>query len=306
MIKSYYDILGVEESANKTQIKNQYKKLVKIYHPDINSSFEAEFIFKEINKAAQILLNDKKRKDYDLLRKNNKKIYRPSSNKYSFDDLFKKTKKEENKPIKGDDIFVSVEIDYKEALLGTYRVVNIANSTICPKCQGKKFANNSICSYCNGVGEKIDNKKITVKIPANLKNKAKLRIKNEGQKGAFGGKNGDLYVVVNIQPKDEFTIKDGIVYVEVKISPYTAVLGGNVSVLTLWGEATIKIPPLTKTNQSFKLVNVGILNEKTNKKGDQIVTLIVETPSKVTDEEFRLYEKLKEINQKKKNAKIIN
>ena len=63
MLKSYYEILGVSPNATKNEIKNQYKKLVKMYHPDVNSSLEAEEMFKEINRASEILLDDVKRKN---------------------------------------------------------------------------------------------------------------------------------------------------------------------------------------------------------------------------------------------------
>ena len=254
MLKSYYDILNISPNATKTEIKNQYKKLVKMFHPDINPSLEAEATFKEINRAAEILLDDIKRKNYDLLRCTNKQIYKaytnPRKSEYSFYDLFKNYKKEEKnikkepeiKPIKGDDITINVEIDYTEAILGTQRSVNITRSSICPKCEGRKFANDIKCPYCDGLGEKTINKKITVKIPKGLKNGAKLRIKGEGQLGKFGGENGNLYIIVNIEKNDELNIKDGVVYYNAQISPYTAILGGNVQVPTLWGEATIKIP----------------------------------------------------------------
>ena len=315
MLKSYYEILNICENASKDEIKKQFKKLVKMYHPDINSSLEAENIFKEINKAAEILLDDEKRKNYDKLRNTNKEVYNKKphqnyktseSSGYSFYDIFKKTEnKKTKKPKKGSDITVNVEIDYQEALLGTYRSVNIAKSSICPKCLGKKFANGQKCSYCNGLGEKTLNKKITVKIPAKIKDKTKLRLKQEGSEGEFNGQPGDLYIVVNITKKDDLTVKDGIVYNEVEISPYTAVLGGNIKVPTLWGEAVIKIPPLTKSNQSFKLIDVGVLNEKTNKKGEQITKVIIQIPSEISNDEYKLYEKLKEINSKKKNAQSI-
>jgi len=311
MLKSYYEILNVEPSATKSEIKNQYKRLVKMYHPDVNSSIEAESIFKEINKAADILLDDIKRKNYDTLRGTVKKPYtNPRKSEYSFQDLFKKPKKEEikkeaPKPIKGDDILIDIEIDYTEAILGTQRSVNITHSTICPKCQGYKFANNLKCPYCDGLGEKIENKKITIKIPKGLKNGSKLRIKGEGQKGRFGGENGNLYITVNIEKNDELNIKDGIVYYNAQISPYIAVLGGNVQVPTLWGEATIKIPPLTKTNQSFKLIDVGVLDEKTNKKGSQIVKILIQIPTNISSGELALYEKLRDLNMKKTNGKTI-
>lgn len=316
MLKSYYDILNVEPNATKSEIKNQYKKLVKMFHPDVNSSIEAEATFKEINKAAEILLDDLKRKNYDSLRSVNKQTYKtytnPRKSEYSFYDLFKNYKKEEKhekkvepKPIKGDDIILNVEIDYTEAILGTQRSINIARASICPKCEGRKFANNIKCPYCDGLGEKTVNKKITVKIPKGLKNGAKLRIRGEGQLGKFGGENGNLYIVVNIEKNDELNIKDGIVYYNAQISPYTAILGGNLEVPTLWGEATIKIPPLTKANQSFKLVDVGLLDEKTNKKGSQIVKIIIQIPNEISSNELALYEKLRDLNLKKANGRTI-
>lgn len=315
MLKSYYEILNVQPSATKSEIKSQYKKLVKMYHPDVNSSIEAESIFKEINKAAQILLDDTKRKNYDSLRcanKNMRKAYtNPRKSEYSFNDLFKNYKKdirkEEKKitPIKGEDINVEVTIDYQEAILGTQRTINIARSSVCPKCEGKKFASEIKCPYCNGLGEKTENKKITVRIPKGLKNGAKLRIREEGQTGKFGGENGNLYITVNIEKNEELNIKNGIVYYDAQISPYMAVLGGNIRIPTLWGEAVIKIPPLTKANQSFKLVDVGVLNEKTNKKGDQIVKILIQIPTHIDSNELALYEKLRDLNMKKTNGKTI-
>ena len=310
-MQSYYEILNVESTSSKEEIKKQYKKLVRMYHPDVNSSPEAEEIFKNITRASEILLDDEKRKKYDLLRNANKKVNQKkynNSSDYTFSDLFQKNKKtkEEPKAIQGEDITVSVTIDSKEAILGTTRTVNIATSILCPKCEGHKFANNQKCTYCEGRGEITKNKKITVKIPSSVKNKSKLRIKGEGKIGKFGGKNGNLYVIVNVEQKHEdFKIENGIVYYDAYISPYTAILGGNVKVPTLWGDATIKIPPLTKTNQSFKLIDVGIMNEKTQKKGDEIVKILIQIPTSITDEEFYLYEKLKEINLKKRNAPIF-
>ena len=324
MLKSYYEILNVTSKSTKAEIKNQFRKLVRMYHPDVNSSIEAEQIFKEINKAAQVLLDDEKRKNYDALRNINQEIYKNFDNNkrscgYTFDDLFSKRKQknkkqkqeqeqeqeqeQKNRPINGDDITVAVDIDYFEAVTGTNRIVNISSSVICPKCSGRKFANGLKCPFCRGLGEKLVNKKITVKIPAKIKNNAKLRIKNEGNEGKFGGRNGNLYVVVHIEENKDFEIKNNIVYYNAEISPYMAILGGNIKVPTLWGEATIKIPPLTKSNQSFKLIDVGILDEKTNKKGEQIVKIIIQIPSSVSADEIAIYEQLRDIN-KIKNARI--
>ncbi len=149
MLKSYYEILNISPDSTKSEIKKQYRKLVRMYHPDINSSLEAEEIFKEINKAANILLDDDKRKNYDKLRTNYTFKKRENSSDYTYEDLFKykQQKRCEPKPpepIKGDDITVNISIDYMEAILGTIRTVNIAQSIICPKCKGHKFANGKI------------------------------------------------------------------------------------------------------------------------------------------------------------------
>ena len=296
MLKSYYEILNISPDASKSEIKKQYKKLAKMYHPDINSSLEAEIRFKEINKAIEVLLDDEKRKNYDALRTVTKTIYKEA----------KQNKSENISPIQGEDITVNVKIDFQEAILGTYRVVNINHAALCPKCQGRKFANGIKCPVCDGLGEITQNRKITVKIPPSIKNHSKLRLKGEGHEGKYGGKNGNLYVIVEIEKSnDDLTINDGVVYYNKYISPYTAILGGDVKVATLWGEATIKLPPLTKSFQSFKLMDVGDMNEKNGKKGEEIVKIIIQIPSDLTDEEYRLYEKLREINLKKKNAGVI-
>ena len=297
MLKSYYEILNISPDATKSEIKKQYKQLAKMYHPDVNSSFEAEIRFKEINKAIEILLDDEKRKNYDALRTVTHTIYKSSQIKY---------KKEKIEPQNGDDITLNVKIDYQEALLGTNRIVNISQSEVCPKCQGQKLANGAKCPYCAGSGEITKNRKITVKIPPSIKNNSKLRLKGEGKSGKFGGKNGNLYVIVEIEnSKSELSIRDDTVYYNAQISPYTAILGGDIKIPTLWGEATMKIPPLTKAFQSFKLMDVGVMNNKTGKKGDEIIKIIIQIPSAITDEEYSLYEKLKEINLKKKNASFI-
>ena len=238
MLKSYYEILNISPDSTKSEIKKQYRKLVRMYHPDINSSLEAEELFKEINKAATILLDDDKRKSYDKLRSGYASTKKQTTSGYTYEDLFKTKRSEryETKapaPVKGDDITVNIAIDYMEAILGTIRTVNIAQSTVCPRCKGHKFANGRICPNCNGLGEISTLRKIKVKIPASVKNNTKLRIKGEGKTGKFGGANGNLYVIVNIEQNEDLKIKDGIVRYEATISPYTAILGGNGTVPTL-------------------------------------------------------------------------
>ena len=120
MLKSYYEILNVDEKASKQEIKFQFKKLAKMYHPDLNSSLEAENIFKEINKAAEVLLDDEKRKNYDLLRQGEifqKKYTKKYSSGCGFEDLFKNKKEKDNTikqtPQNGQDITVTPKLSWE-------------------------------------------------------------------------------------------------------------------------------------------------------------------------------------------------
>ena len=174
-MQSYYEILSVKENASKQEIKAQYHKLARMYHPDVNSSLEAEKFFKEINRAASILLDDEKRKKYDDLR---------TGYKNKFENNYKnETKNKEILfPKKGEDITLEVTISIKEAILGCERVVNVSQTRVCETCHGRKFSSFS-CPNCKGKGEITKNRKITVKIPPSIKNKNKKRRKRGQKRG---------------------------------------------------------------------------------------------------------------------------
>ena len=111
---------------------------------------------------------------------------------------------------------------------------------ICPKCGGRKFVNGSVCSCCKGKGETSTYKRFNVKIPAGIKDKSKIRLAEEGERGQNGGRNGDLYLTIHIrEPKGYKT--DGLnILKTIQIAPYEAVLGGEVTVAKLGGDVCLK------------------------------------------------------------------
>lgn len=217
----------------------------------------------------------------------------------------KENKKTVGKPVTGKDITMKIKISYLESLNGTNRKVNILHTEKCPNCEGKRFINGAICPFCKGKGEVSLHKKLNVKIPANVTQESKIRIANEGNKGINGGKNGDLFLIVEIE-NDTFFKYDGYnVICEIPITPYEAALGTNIEVPTMEGKVTMKIPPLTSSGQKFRLTQEGILDPKTSTRGDQVVIIKIEMPKALSLEEIQLYEKLKDISKEdiRKNIK---
>ena len=217
-------------------------------------------------------------------------------------------KKQKRKPQNGSDITMKVNVSYIESLNGTNRKINILHTEKCPNCQGNKFINGAVCPICKGSGETSLHKKLNVRIPANVVNDSKIRIANEGTKGEFGGKNGDLYLIIEVENKSFFKFEGNNVYCEIPITPFEAALGTTIEIPTLEGNVSMKIPPLTSSGQKFRLAQEGVLNTKTSLKGDQVVTVKIEMPKSLTLEEIQLYEKLKllsreELRKNLKNAK---
>ncbi len=313
-MKNYYDILEISPSATKEDIKSAVRKKARKYHPDVNHTFEAEIIFKQVNLAAKTLLDDNMRSQYDFAYGFNQKKKENKQNKYqnagytytkanetykkqndfvkNFYEFFKETQKTAKTPkkINGEDIITNVTITYDEAISGTSRKVNILQSEKCPKCFGAKFINGTKCSFCDGRGEKTSYKKINVKIPPNIKDGIKIRVRNEGEEGKFGGKNGDLYLIVHIEKNAAFKSLDGLAYIEIPINPYEAVLGAQIKIpVPDCGTKVLKIPPKTRTNTTFKLMESGFLNAQTNKRDPLMVKVFIDISPCMRDKEIEMY-----------------
>lgn len=203
------------------------------------------------------------------------------------------------KPENGRNINLSVSIKISEAINGTTRTVNVLHTEKCPKCEGRRFINGTKCPMCKGSGEISIHKRLNVKIPAGVKKGARIRIANEGDKGYYGGKNGDLFLTVDIE-EDTLFKYDGLnVMCEIPVTPYEAALGANIDVPSVNGTISMKIPPLTTSGQKFRISGQGIKDEKKNTAGDQIVTVKIEMPKELSAKEKELYEELKKYSTQK-------
>jgi DnaJ-class molecular chaperone len=199
----------------------------------------------------------------------------------------------------GENIYTNIIISSSEALKGAARKINIVHCEPCSKCEGRKFINGAKCALCEGSGEKTIHKKLSIKIPPNVKDGMKIRVANEGKAGKNGGKNGDLYLSVTVAKEQSiFETHENETLCTIPITPWEAALGANIQVPTPHGSVLMKIPPKTASGQRFKLVDNGTLNSKTGKNNDLIVIVNVEVPKDLNAEELELYEKLKKLDER--------
>ena len=208
----------------------------------------------------------------------------------------KKLKKERDisKPEKGENINAEVVISPDEVMTGSKRIINIRTTRTCPKCLGHRFTRGGKCTYCNGKGSITETKRITVSIPKNIKDGAKLRLKGEGASGKNGGANGDVYITVRIETKTQVHYDKLNIYYNVPITPFEAALGEEISIPAFDGTIKLKLPKNTCSGQKFRLAKQGI--KKNGKIGDLIVTVSIEFSHNLSDDEIKLYEQLKNLS----------
>jgi molecular chaperone DnaJ len=165
----------------------------------------------------------------------------------------------------------------------------------CPTCQGEGHVIEQPCMACRGEGRKRTIRKITVKIPTGVDTGSRLKISGEGEAGINGGPRGDLHIVIQVEPHILFAREDEDVLCEVPIPLTTAVLGGEIEVPTLNGRVTMKIPSGTQTGKTFRMRGKGFPNLRGLGTGDQLVTVLVETPPKLNNKQAALLKEFEKL-----------
>jgi molecular chaperone DnaJ len=233
----------------------------------------------------------------------------------------------------GSDLRTQVDITFEEAAFGTEKVITVPKTVRCDTCEGSGakpgtqpqtcaqcggrgevsfqqgfFAITRPCPACEGSGQTIPNKcatchgsgtlkkksQIAVKIPAGVDTGQRLKLTSEGEAGERGGEPGDLYVVINILPHDFFTREEYDVICEVPVTFIQAALGAEIEVPSLEGKLKVKIPPGTQSHKILRLKNKGLAHLGSYGRGDQLVRVIVEVPTKLTSEQKDILRRFEE------------
>lgn len=298
--KDYYKILGVDKNATDAEIKKEYRKLAKKYHPDVNQNDEvASNKFKEINEAYEVLSDKEKRKQYDMFGSNynfsggdnfDPRNYGFSgsfngSNMGGFSDFFNMFFGGESSSsgfggFSGFDSFsnansysgfnrqqqrkkyeTSLNLSVKEAYLGVERELYVN-------------INNSP-------------KKITVKIPKGITSGKKVKV--NGDKYSI---DGDILVKINVI-NDEYRLEDLDLIKTVSLYPWEAYFGTTKVVETLNGNIRVKIPEKIESMKKIRISNKGYTDLK-GKTGDLYLEIVINNPKNLSNDKLELYKKLME------------
>ena len=291
VFKDYYKILELKTNkVSSEQIKNAYRLAVKKNHPDLNVQDKlAEEKIKDINEAYKVLSDNVAKRKYDRIwLRNNMKVrqqqYKEENkkNNTSFGDFFnmffganenviqKKTNKTEKNPIKGENIETSIDVDIEEVFYGLDKKISLRT-----------------------VDGKL--KVFTVSIPAGLRDGEKIRLLGQGKEGIDGGKNGDLFIKVNIKDSDKFKLKGNDLYTNLYLTPWEAALGTRTTVYSIDDGTVVYIPEGIETGEVLKISGKGYKDGKGGR-GDLVVKVNIMVPKKLSQEEKKLFEKLSTVS----------
>ncbi|MBR3255833.1 MAG: DnaJ domain-containing protein [Clostridia bacterium] len=300
IFKDYYKILEIESSkVTLEEIKIAYRKVAKKYHPDVNVKDKlAEERIKDINEAYRVLSNPQAKRKYDRMwnsnARKNKKAFSESTSQggsvfsnffYIFFGNLQNSENidlQKNRPIKGENIETSINIGVEEAYYGVNKKISL------------KTLNGKTKTYDISVSEGI-------------KNGEKIRLIGQGKEGKNGGKNGDIFIKININDEEKFKIVGNDLHTHLLITPWEAALGTKANINTIdKEETTIYVPQGIQTGDKLKIPGKGYKN-KQGGRGDLIAEVKVVVPKNLTHEEEKLLKKLKEVSKfNPRNAKKVD
>lgn len=283
VFKNYYKILGLETSrVSIDEIKLAYRSAAKKYHPDLNVGDNlAEARIKDINEAYKILSVASSKRKYDKVWNSHfakeQKAFSGKGKKGAIVNMFlgniEENKKQNNSrqsQIKGESINTKIDTSIYEAFYGAEKQIAL------------KTPEGEIKTY-------------TFSIPEGIRNGEKIRLIGQGKKGKNGGKNGDLYIKINIKDDNKFKLKGYDIYTDLYLTPWEAVLGTRANVEAIDEETKIYIPQGMQSGEKIKIPGKGYKNTD-GTRGDLIAEVKIMVPKTLTEKEYKIFEELNKIS----------
>jgi DnaJ-class molecular chaperone len=331
-VKDYYKILGVPKNAPDKDIKSAYRRLARKHHPDVNpGNKSSEDRFKEIAEAYEILSDSEMRKKYDQYGhlgdgwKNTADAgynFNPSGtgrsgssqqrtsegfnfNAGGFGDILSDLlgggghTQSRRGPAKGEDSEYEITVSLHDAFHGAEHGITVQTQESCRMCGGTGYTNNSICPACGGRGATITPKKLTVKIPKGIREGQKIRLQGQGSPGMMGGQPGDLYLIVKLKSDGQFELKDDDIYSDLNVSYLDAILGGEVTVHTIDGSVSMKIPSGTSSGAKLRIRGKGMPKKNSEENGDFYARIKITVPKTISEAEQELLIELQQLHKGK-------
>jgi curved DNA-binding protein len=308
--RDFYDVLGVARDASPDEIQRAYRKLARTYHPDINKDPAAEERFKDVAEAYDVLSDPDQRRRYDAFGADFRRVpegvdpetyarartgagaraggggsgsgfggfggagpegawYATDGVDVDIDDIFGSffggRGRRSFGAVPGADQEAELRLTVEEAYRGGRRAVTL------PGPGGER--------------------RLEVDIPAGVTDGQRIRLAGQGGRGREGAPPGDLYLVVRIAPDRRYRVDGRNLAVDLRVTPWEAALGTTAPVDTPGGEAKVRVPPGTSSGRRLRLRGRGMPNPK-GRPGDLYAEVRIMVPSRVSDEERRLFEQL--------------
>lgn len=205
MQQNCYSILGVPRTATAEEIRTAYRRLARLYHPDLNPEPEAEARMKEINEAYKVLSDPGRRFRYDAEVDDVGRMRR----RYQRRERRARAPVQEDEPRRGEDIEVTVLIGPRDVAKGTRQSFPVSRMEMCPRCGGsgsepEETAGTSACWRCSGEQRLYRELRLNATIPAGAADGSRLRLRGQGNAGLDGGPSGNIYITVRIMPRVGF------------------------------------------------------------------------------------------------------
>ena len=293
IFKDYYKILGLETNkVNSDQIKTAFREQAKKYHPDVNGgNIKTEERFKDINEAYRVLSNPSSKRKYDRMwnthvgKKQAKQEYEESKRDRDsvFSDFFNmffgaptnqtekiNTEVKKKNPIKGENVETEINVGIEDAYYGTEKKISLRT------VNGKM-------------------KTFSVKIPEGIRDGEKIRLLGQGKQGANGGKNGDMFIKINIQNNSKFKLQGYDIVTDLLLTPWEAALGKRVNIDSVDDTVSVYVPPGIQSGEKVRIPQKGYKDGR-GSRGDLIAEVKTVVPKKLTEDEKELFEKLKNIS----------
>lgn len=167
----------------------------------------------------------------------------------------------------------------------------------CPSCHGRGEVITDPCDGCAGQGRVTKERSLSVNIPEGIEDGVRIRLASEGEAGARGGPNGDLYIFLSVKPHEFFQRDGADLFCRIPVSMTTAALGGQFEVATLDGsKARVKVPAGTQTGKQFRLKAKGMPVMRSSNQGDLYIQVVTETPQKLTRRQRELLEEFEQLS----------
>lgn len=310
--KDYYKLLGVNRKSSQEEIKSNFRKLAKKYHPDANvDNKDAEEMFKDLNEGYNILMDKEKKRKYDR-----------QVSKYGYGNVEIGLAGNDTRNVNGVvselmSTILGISRDTKDKVIAAAEnVKDDIKERIADQKEPKKGENIETTLYVTieegffGAEKKISfkttrgsMKNYSVNVPMGIRDGEKIRLSGLGKPGKNGGKNGDLIILVKLRPHPMLRLEGADIQTTLKISPVQAIIGDTIQLKIFGEKVQIVIPKNSNTGDKIEILAKGyIVNQNT--RGNLIANIEIVMPESITEREEKLYEQLLKVEKQKLKAKI--